>query len=285
MDLKNIDTAELAAELKRREKSLDRLRKRRKKLTKELASIDAELAAWTGGKVAPGGGRTTRRRARNAISLGDALAGRTSASSASPADSTSGWPDEMVRLDRIYTKAGDSGETSLGDGTRVHKSHARIEAYGTVDELNAFVGQVLGTVQDATTRDRVHHIQNVLFDLGADLCVPFGRGGEDEAPRIRLDEATVTELEGWIDEINDGLPPLTSFVLPGGTPAASAMHVARTVCRRAERRVEALAAAEHINPVCGVYLNRLSDLLFVMARAAAGGDELLWKPTRPGEGS
>ena len=189
----------------------------------------------------------------------------------------------MVRLNRIYTRSGDDGTTALGDGARVPKSHARIEAYGTVDELNAVLGLCLDQVSDAAGRERLRHLQNDLFDLGADLCVPQPEGGQETSPRIRVGGGRVTRLEGWIDAINADLPELKSFVLPGGTPAASILHLARVVCRRAERRLHVLTNEEPINPVCGVYLNRLSDLLFVMARAEAGGDEPLWEPATEDE--
>ena len=188
--------------------------------------------------------------------------------------------DEPVRLTRIYTRGGDRGETSLGDGSRVPKLDCRIGAFGTVDELNSQLGLVLaGEVPDGF-RPWLERIQNDLFDVGADLSVPFG-----VTDRLRVSQTAVDELERLCDELNADLPELRSFVLPGGTEAAARLHVARTVCRRAER--EALAAdGEHgINPLVLIYLNRLSDLLFIAARAAnahAGLDEPLW---RPGGGS
>jgi len=185
----------------------------------------------------------------------------------------------MVHLNRIYTRSGDGGETSLGDGRRVPKIHGRIAAYGTVDELNAVLGLCLDALTDADERARLGRVQNDLFDLGADLCVPPAEG---EAPgaRLRLGVDAVTRLEAWIDEVNADLAPLTSFVLPGGNALASAYHLARTVCRRAEREVLLLAAQpdEVVGEPCLAYLNRLSDLLFVLARAAAGEDERLWTP-------
>ena len=184
----------------------------------------------------------------------------------------------MVRLTKIYTRTGDDGTTALGDGSRVDKASARIEAYGTVDELNATLALCVDATTDAAGRERLRVMQNDLFDLGADLCVPTTPGAS-AAPR-HVGHARVERLEAWIDEVNAGLPPLESFVLPGGNPLASALHLARTVCRRAERRVSALAAAELVNVHGMVYLNRLSDLLFVLARHAAGGDEVLWRPTR-----
>jgi cob(I)alamin adenosyltransferase len=185
--------------------------------------------------------------------------------------------DEPVRLTRIYTRAGDSGETSLGDGSRVPKLDCRIGAFGTVDELNATLGVVLAEpTLPELLREPLHAIQNDLFDVGADLCVPFG-----VTDRLRIEQAHIDRLEVLCDELNAGLPPLKSFVLPGGTEAAARLHVARTTCRRAER--EALAASEEheINPLVLAYLNRLSDFLFIAARTAnatAGRDEPLWKP-------
>ena len=185
--------------------------------------------------------------------------------------------DEPVRLTRIYTRAGDAGETSLGDGSRVPKLDCRIGAFGTVDELNAALGMVLA---DAELTDRLreplNRIQNDLFDVGADLSVPFG-----VTDRLRVDQAAVDRLEQLCDELNAKLPMLKSFILPGGTEAAARLHVARTTCRRAER--DALAANEEnaVNPLVLAYLNRLSDFLFIAARTAnadAGRDEPLWKP-------
>ena len=184
-------------------------------------------------------------------------------------------PNEPVRLTKIYTRGGDAGQTSLGDGSRTSKLDPRIRAYGVVDELNSQLGLVLaGDLPDAL-RGPLARVQNQLFDVGADLSVPFA--GPDE--RLRTTQAMVDELEALCDEHNAALPDLKSFVLPGGSPAAAQLHVARTVCRRAER--EALAAAEEVelDPLALVYLNRLSDLLFIAARAAnAGGAEPLWKP-------
>jgi cob(I)alamin adenosyltransferase len=182
--------------------------------------------------------------------------------------------DEPVRLNRIYTRAGDSGTTSLGDGSRVPKTHARIEAYGTVDELNSFVGLALAGGLPAETREWLEQIQNDLFDLGADLAVPL----EDERERLRIDQRHVDRLEGLCDRGNAELEPLKSFVLPSGTEAAARLHVARAVCRRAERLVVALAETASVNPLAIAYLNRLSDLLFILARAANKGSEPLWRP-------
>ena len=182
----------------------------------------------------------------------------------------------MVYLSRIYTKAGDRGDTGLGDGTRVPKDHPRVAAYGEVDELNAVLGLVHVHCPDGADRDLLREVQNDLFDVGADLCVPGTQGG------LRVTAAQAGRLERAIDRVNDRLAPLTSFVLPGGTPAAAWLHLARTVCRRAERAVVTLAAAEPggVNPDVLVYLNRLSDLLFVLARGANadGNGDVLWVP-------
>jgi cob(I)alamin adenosyltransferase len=180
-----------------------------------------------------------------------------------------------VNLTRIYTKLGDGGETHLGDMSRVPKTHARIEAYGTVDELNAQLGVALALPgQHVRTAELLRHVQNDLFDVGADISVP--EGGERE--RLRVIASQVEWLEKACDEVNAELEPLRSFVLPGGTPEAAQLHVCRTVCRRAERRV--IACGDAVNAECVRYLNRLSDLLFILARAANGGDEPLWEPGR-----
>ena len=186
--------------------------------------------------------------------------------------------DEPVRLDRIYTRGGDAGQTSLGDGSRVAKTDALIAAYGTIDEANAQLGVVLAGDCPEAMRGPLARIQNELFDVGADLAVPFGE--DDPArPRLRATQEMVDGLEALCDRFNEGLPELRSFVLPGGTPAAAALHVARTVCRRAEREAVEAAAAQPVNPLAIAYLNRLSDLLFILSRAAnAGRDEPLWKP-------
>jgi cob(I)alamin adenosyltransferase len=186
-------------------------------------------------------------------------------------------PSQPVRLTRIYTRGGDRGETSLGDGSRVSKLDPRIRAFGTVDELNSQLGVVLAGGLPDQLRPVLERVQNELFDAGADLSVPWG--GEDD--RLRVAQAQVDGLERDCDRFNAELPELRSFVLPGGTQAAALLHVARTVCRRAER--EALLAAQEVDvhPLVLVYLNRLSDLLFILARtanAAAGEDEPLWKP-------
>ena len=181
-----------------------------------------------------------------------------------------------MRLTRIYTRAGDAGETSLGDGSRVPKTDPRIEAYGTVDELNSFIGLALsGGLPDEFTQ-WLEQVQNDLFDVGADLSVPLE---DDRRERLRVTRGQVERLEGLCDLVNGRLEPLKSFVLPGGTEAASRLHVARAVCRRAERRSVALAQAGSVNPEALAYLNRLSDLLFILARAAnAGSQEPLWRP-------
>jgi cob(I)alamin adenosyltransferase len=182
--------------------------------------------------------------------------------------------DEPVRLTRIYTGGGDRGETSLGDGTRVPKVDCRIAAFGAVDELNSHIGLALAADLPEGIPEVLTRVQNELFDLGADLSVPFG-----VTDRLRISDEQISALERDCDRFNADLPDLTSFVLPGGSEAAARLHVARAVCRRAER--EALEAAEQmdINQLALVYLNRLSDLLFILARTAnAGGPEPLWKP-------
>jgi cob(I)alamin adenosyltransferase len=183
-----------------------------------------------------------------------------------------------VNLTRIYTRLGDGGETHLGDMSRVPKTHARIEAYGTVDELNAQLGVALagGGLPDRYV-EWLRRIQNDLFDLGADLSVPEEGGRE----RLRVVPEQTAWLEHACDEVNAELPALKSFVLPGGTPAAAQLHVCRTVCRRAERRT--IACGEEVSAECVRYLNRLSDLLFILSRGlnlAAGGAEPLWEPGR-----
>ena len=185
-------------------------------------------------------------------------------------------PDEPVRLTRIYTRGGDKGETSLGDGSRVSKLDPRIAAYGAVDELNSWLGVVLADEPASNLRPLLERVQNELFDVGADLSVPYEEGDG----RLRVAQSQVDELERACDDWNAPLPELKSFVLPGGSGIAARLHVARTICRRAER--DALHAAQEVdvNPLALVYLNRLSDLLFILARAAnaAAGAEPLWKP-------
>lgn len=183
----------------------------------------------------------------------------------------------MVALTRIYTKGGDGGKTSLGDGSRVSKADARVEAYGTVDEANAAIGLVrLHTLGAADLM--LARIQNDLFDLGADLCRPGADLESDKA--LRVQERQVLRLEQEIDQLNAELAPLDSFVLPGGKPAAAHLHLARTVTRRAERLVVALAASEPVNPAAIRYLNRLSDHLFVLGRWLndKGAADVLWVP-------
>lgn len=186
----------------------------------------------------------------------------------------------MVRLDRIYTKTGDDGSTGLGNGARLPKHHLRIEAYGTVDELSSVLGLALAEGIAAPFDAELRAIQNELFDVGADLAVPGEAGA-----RLRIQAQYTQRLEQCIDRHNEGLQPLKSFVLPGGEPAAARLHLARTVCRRAERCVSALVAQEEagtVNLEVLRYLNRLSDLLFVLARVANGGGsrDVLWQPGR-----
>ena len=189
-----------------------------------------------------------------------------------------------VNLTRIYTKRGDAGETDLGDMSRVSKLHPRVEAYGTVDELNAAIGlALLQPGMPEAFAGWLGRVQNDLLDLGADLSVPGPAEQKQEGggrTRLRVDESYTTWLEGACDEVNATLEPLHSFVIPGGTPAAAYLHLARTVCRRAERR--AIAVGEEVNPEVVRYLNRLSDLLFILGRAAnrpvGSEDEPLWEP-------
>jgi cob(I)alamin adenosyltransferase len=185
----------------------------------------------------------------------------------------------MVYLSKIYTRSGDAGETGLGDGTRVPKDHARVAAYGSVDELNAVLGLLIAHDPKGGEAGLLRSIQNELFDVGADLCVP--QTPEEQAgSRLRIRQDQATRLEQAIDRLNDNLTPLTSFVLPGGSQAAAWCHLARTVCRRAERDVITLGHDEAINPALIIYLNRLSDLLFVLARVYNnnGQDDVLWQP-------
>lgn len=187
----------------------------------------------------------------------------------------------MVRLTRIYTRGGDAGETSLGDGRRVAKHDPRVAAYGTVDEANAVIGLVRLHLDDrAADADRIlARVQNDLFDLGADLCRPEAEAPADPPP-LRVTAAQVARLEGEIDRLNADLAPLTSFVLPGGTAGAAYLHLARTVVRRAEREMTALARSEPVNPEAIRYVNRLSDLFFVLARVLnnGGAQDVLWEP-------
>jgi len=183
----------------------------------------------------------------------------------------------MVTLTRIYTRGGDRGQTSLGDGSRVAKHALRVEAYGTVDEANA----TLGLVRLHTSGERdamLARVQNELFDLGADLCRP---GADFDNPkRLRVTDGQVERLEREIDAMNERLAPLASFILPGGSAASAHLHLARTVVRRAERLVTALSETEPVNPVAVRYLNRLSDHLFVLSRVlnGNGAEDVLWEP-------
>jgi cob(I)alamin adenosyltransferase len=178
--------------------------------------------------------------------------------------------DEPVRLTKIYTRGGDAGETSLGDMSRVSKLDPLVRAFGTVDELNSVIGWVLIEVPSAT----LARVQNELFDVGADLSVPY----EEADGKLRIDQPAIDRLEADCDAANEPLEPLKSFILPGGSEQASRLHIARAVCRRAERDVLEAAQQRSVNPLAVVYLNRLSDLLFILARAANSGDEPLWKP-------
>jgi cob(I)alamin adenosyltransferase len=185
----------------------------------------------------------------------------------------------MGYLNRIYTKTGDGGATSLGDGNRVLKTDLRIAAYGGVDELNSILGVTLAAGVPESMSAIIFRIQNDLFDLGADLCVPESDTAP-EFPPLRITAVQVEQLEHWIDAANECLQPLTSFILPGGKLGAAHLHVARTVCRRVEIGVLALAGRDQINPQIVIYLNRLSDLLFVLARVAndEGRGDVLWVP-------
>jgi cob(I)alamin adenosyltransferase len=181
--------------------------------------------------------------------------------------------DEPVRLTRIYTRAGDGGETSLGDGSRVSKLDCRIAAFGTVDEVNSLLGLAIAADPPAELGDVLERVQNELFDVGADISVPFG-----VADRLRITQAQVDALEADCDRFNADLPELRSFVIPGGSELAARLHVARATCRRAERDVLDASERVEINPLVVAYLNRLSDLLFILARASNPGTEVLWKP-------
>jgi len=178
------------------------------------------------------------------------------------------------RLSKIYTKTGDDGTTGLGDGTRVRKDSARVAAYGTVDELNSVIGIVLAQGIAADVRETLTQVQHDLFDLGGELCIPG---------MAVIHDADVDRLETTLDRFNADLPALRDFILPGGGMAAAACHLARTVCRRAEREVVTLAGVENVRPEAIRYLNRLSDLLFVLARVlarACGHGEVLWQHER-----
>lgn len=187
-----------------------------------------------------------------------------------------------VHLTRIYTKTGDTGTTALGDMSRVRKTDVRVAAYADSDETNAAIGVAvaLGGLSDRIA-GVLRHIQNDLFDVGADLCTPVV--ADPQYPPLRITENYVTRLEGWCDEYNAELTPLSSFILPGGTAGAALLHHARTISRRAERSTWALLEAdpEHTNALAATYLNRLSDLLFILSRCANPGGDILWKPGGP----
>ena len=190
----------------------------------------------------------------------------------------------MVKLNKIYTRTGDDGTTGLVDGSRTPKHAARMEAIGAVDEANSLIGLAVCALGQSPHAQTLTRIQNDLFDLGADLATPLGfNGGEDFAPSemvLRIVPAQVAWLEGAIDALNERLEPLRSFILPGGSEGAARVHVARAAARRAERAMTALAAQEPTNPAALAYVNRLSDYLFVLARAinAAGAGDVLWVP-------
>ena len=188
----------------------------------------------------------------------------------------------MVRLNRIYTRTGDDGTTGLVDGSRLPKHHARMEAIGAVDEANSAIGLAAVALSGDAIADTLRRVQNDLFDLGADLATPLGEG-EDFAPSemvLRMVESQTAWLESAIDDATGNLEPLTSFILPGGSEAAARLHVARASARRAERSVVAMAAEVPVNPAASAYINRLSDLLFVLARLAndGGSDDVMWVP-------
>ena len=188
----------------------------------------------------------------------------------------------MVRLNKIYTRTGDDGTTGLVDGSRLPKHHARMEAIGAVDEANSAIGLAAVALYGDAIADTLRRVQNDLFDLGADLATPLGEG-EDFAPSemvLRMVESQTAWLESAIDDATGNLEPLTSFILPGGSEAAARLHVARASARRAERSVVAMAAEVPVNPAASAYINRLSDLLFVLARLAndGGSDDVMWVP-------
>ena len=182
----------------------------------------------------------------------------------------------MIKLNKIYTKTGDGGDTALGDGERVLKDSLRVSAYGNVDELNASIG-IITLYANTELKRKLKNIQNDLFDIGADLCVPISEKNKD---RLRLSANQIETLELEIDEMNSILEPLNSFVLPGGCRSATFLHMARTICRRAERSVVSLKSEEKINEYTLVYLNRLSDWLFVASRVEnqENSSEILWAP-------
>ncbi len=187
----------------------------------------------------------------------------------------------MVKLNKIYTRIGDDGSTGLVDGSRLSKGDVRVRAYGDVDETNSVIGLVRLSLENRRLDDMLSRIQNDLFDLGADLATPLPKKGDpDNEYALRMVEAQVTRLEEELDALNADLEPLTSFVLPGGSPPAAYLHQARTVCRRAERVCVALAAEQRVNPAALTYLNRLSDFLFVAGRWCndQGVSDVKWVP-------
>ena len=183
----------------------------------------------------------------------------------------------VPRITKIYTRTGDNGSTRLGGGQEVSKHSLRIEAYGTVDELNSFIGVAIASGLDASLADKLSAVQNELFHLGSDLCIL-----EDDKKRLKVpvvEQKHVDDLEVWIDRLSAEVGPLENFILPGGSPGAAHLHVARAVCRRSERLVTRLAESEEVGPAVVKYLNRLSDALFVMARyenSKKGVDDVLW---------
>jgi cob(I)alamin adenosyltransferase len=187
--------------------------------------------------------------------------------------------EQTMKLDKIYTRTGDEGKTSLGDGARLPKFHARVAAYGSIDEANSAIGvAALHVVENPDILSLLRHIQNDLFDVGADLCTPERAGGGPA--RLRITDEQVARLESEIDRFNAELEPLNSFVLPGGSSASAYLHLARTVTRRAERDVVRLSADEAVNSAALRYVNRLSDLLFVLARFlnGKGKNDVRWRP-------
>lgn len=182
----------------------------------------------------------------------------------------------MIKLNKIYTKTGDGGDTALGDGERVLKDSLRVSAYGNVDELNASIG-IITLYANTELKRKLKNIQNDLFDIGADLCVPIAEKNKD---RLRLSTNQIETLELEIDEMNSNLEPLNSFILPGGCRSATFLHMARTICRRAERSVVSLRSQEKVNDNTLIYLNRLSDWLFVASRVEnqENSSEVLWAP-------
>lgn len=187
----------------------------------------------------------------------------------------------MVKLNKIYTRTGDDGTTGLSDGSRVSKDSARVSAYGDVDEANSAIGMARLHITDQTLNDMLSRLQNDLFDLGADLATPMPAEGEkDEEWALRIIQSQVDRIEQSLDQLNADLQPLTSFVLPGGTPASTYLHMARTIARRAERNMVTLAGADAVNPSAMAYINRVSDFLFVAARWCndQGKADVMWVP-------